>query len=51
MEHAFDDPASAEAFVRHQCAGSPAMVELHIGELYVAAQLDPTRPALFGGLS
>src|SRR5277367_2776465 len=49
MEHAFDGPASAEAFVRHECGDRPAMVELHIGELYVAAHLDPDRPSLFGG--
>lgn len=48
MEHAFDSPASAEAFVRHECGDAPAMVELHIGELYVAARLDPDRPSLFG---
>jgi hypothetical protein len=49
MEHAFDGPASAEAFVRHECGDEPVMVELHIGELYVAARLDPDRPSLFGG--
>lgn len=49
IEHAFDGPASAEAFVRHECGDSPAMIELHIGELYLATHLDPTRPSLFGG--
>jgi hypothetical protein len=49
MEHAFDGPAGAEAFVRHECGDRPVMVELHIGELYVAARLDPDRPSLFGG--
>jgi hypothetical protein len=49
MEHAFDGPAGAEAFVRHECGDRPVMVELRIGELYVAARLDPDRPSLFGG--
>lgn len=49
MEHAFDGPASAEAFVRRECGDAPAMVELHIGDLYVAARLDPDRPSLFRG--
>jgi hypothetical protein len=48
MEHAFDSAARAEAFVRHECGNAPAMVELYIGELYVAARLDPDRPSLFG---
>ena len=48
MEHAFDGAASAEAFVRHECGDAPAMLEIHIGELYVAAKLDPNRPSLFG---
>ncbi len=51
MEHAFDGPGSAEAFVRHECDGTPVMIELHIGELYVAAKLDPNRPSLFGSCS
>jgi hypothetical protein len=48
IEHAFDSPASAEAFVRHECGDRPAMIELHIGELYLAAHLDPNRPSLVG---
>lgn len=48
IEHAFDSAASAEGFVRHECGDTPAMIEIHIGELYVAARLEPNRPSLFG---
>jgi hypothetical protein len=43
----FADPESAEAFVREECGGAPAMVELFIDELYVSARLEPNRPPLF----
>ncbi len=46
VEYTFDDPASAEAFVRRQ-ADDPLMLELCIGTLYIAARLGPERSALF----
>jgi len=46
-EHFFADPGCAEAFLRRQIDG-PVMVEISIGDFYVAAQLDPGRAPLFG---
>ena len=43
----FGSPALAEAFVRHECAGSSATVELRIGDVYMATRLDAECPALF----
>ena len=48
IEHAFDDPASAEAFARREAGDSLATLEIRIGEFYVATRLDPGRPPLFG---
>ncbi len=49
LEHAFADLDAAVAFVRHESAAGPVTVELRIDDLYVAAHLDPSRPAsLFG---
>ena len=49
LEHEFTDLEAAVAFIRHESATEPATVELRVDDLYVAAHLDPSRPAsLFG---
>jgi hypothetical protein len=49
MQHAFDDPCSAEAFVRRESAGSPAALELRVGSFFSSVRVDPTGPTLFRG--
>jgi hypothetical protein len=49
MEHAFPDLERAVAFIRHECLYKPATVELRVDDLYIVAQLDPSKPgSLFG---
>lgn len=49
MEHAFPDLEQAVAFIRHECPRDLATVELRVDDLYVVAQLDPSKPgSLFG---
>lgn len=49
MEHAFASLDEAVTFVRHECSYEPATVELRVDDLYVVAQLDPSKPgSLFG---
>jgi len=49
LEHVFPDLEGAVAFIRHESEGTPAMVELRIGDLYVVARFDPDVPgSLFG---
>jgi len=49
MEHAFPDLEQAVAFIRHECLRNAATVELRVDDLYVVAQLDPSKPtSLFG---
>ena len=49
MEHAFPDLEQAVAFIRHECPRNLATVELRVDDLYVVAQLDPSKPgSLFG---
>jgi hypothetical protein len=49
MEHAFATLEEAVALVRHECLYSSATVELRVDDLYVVAQLDPSKPSsLFG---
>lgn len=50
VEHVFHNRATAEAFVRHDAGDFPATIELCIDDLYVTAQHDPKRPALFGDI-
>jgi hypothetical protein len=49
LETAFEDPQSAEAFIREDCAGAPASLDLRIGEFSSTVWLDPKRPPLFRG--
>ena len=47
LGHVFESAAEAEAFVRGKCGDKASMVEIEIGDLYVAARLEPNRPLLF----
>ncbi|HTZ80130.1 MAG TPA: hypothetical protein VMC10_19630 [Stellaceae bacterium] len=50
LGYVFESAREAEIFVRQKCEGKPATVEIEIGDLYVAARLEPNRPLLFGSL-
>jgi hypothetical protein len=48
LEHQFSTARDAEAFVGRECAGSPVLVEIIVGGIYIiTAQIDPYGPTLF----
>ena len=47
LDHQFDSAISAETFVRSDCAGSEAIVELNIEGVQITALIIPDGPMLF----
>ena len=47
LDHGFDSAFSAETFVRRECAGAEAIVELNIDGVQLTAHIHPRRPTLF----